>query len=135
VAMATAKLHALLQTRTSQDLKEISYLIYSLNQALQNAIEVGNADQYSFLIPVMKALLEKTRLSVSLTTNAPDMPSTSSGPEFFHEFQMYCTSKQWIGFIEKKVSGDFFLFGCFKSKISFFICYSNYLCLLDTRWQ
>lgn len=39
VAMATAKLHALLQSRTSQDPQELSYLIFSINKALNSAIE------------------------------------------------------------------------------------------------
>lgn len=105
VAMATAKLHGLLQNRNSstQEPKEIAYLIYCLNETLSEAIEVGNSELYSFLIPVMKAILEKSRNVINLTTNAPDLPATSSGPIFFHEFQMYCTSKQWTTFIEKKV--------------------------------
>ncbi|XP_021704634.1 neurobeachin-like protein 1 isoform X1 [Aedes aegypti] len=103
VAMATAKLHGLLQNRVNQDPAEIGYLLYSLNQAISSAIEVGNSEQYSFLIPVLKALLEKSRMVIGLTTSAPDLPSTSSGPIFFQNFQMYCVSKQWTTFIEKKI--------------------------------
>ncbi|XP_058454329.1 neurobeachin-like protein 1 isoform X1 [Malaya genurostris] len=103
VAMATAKLHALLQNRVNQEPSEAGYLLYSLNQAISSAIEVGDSEQYSFLIPVLKALLEKSRLVIGLTTSAPDLPATSSGPVFFQDFQMYCTSKQWTSFIEKKI--------------------------------
>lgn len=39
VAMGTAKLHALLQSRTSQDPQELSYLIFNINKALNSAIE------------------------------------------------------------------------------------------------
>lgn len=39
VAMATAKLHAVLQSRGSQDTYEIGYLIYSINKALNESIE------------------------------------------------------------------------------------------------
>lgn len=55
-------------------------------------------------MPVLKALVEKSRAILSLTANVPDLPPTSSGPVFFHEFQMYSGSKQWTIFIEKKVS-------------------------------
>lgn len=55
-------------------------------------------------MPVMKALLEKSRSILNLNSNTPDLPPTSSGPVFFHEFQMYCTSKQWNNFVEKGVS-------------------------------
>ncbi|XP_017135675.1 neurobeachin-like protein 1 isoform X1 [Drosophila miranda] len=103
VAMATAKLHAILQSRSTEDPAELSYLLYSINRALDNAIEVGNPEEYSFLMPVMKALLEKCRLAFNLDSTLPDLPSTSSGPVFFNDFQMYSTSKKWRNFIERMV--------------------------------
>ncbi|XP_058062662.1 neurobeachin-like protein 1 isoform X2 [Anopheles bellator] len=103
VAMATAKLHALLQNRINQDPAEIGYLMYSLNQAICKAIDEDNSEQYSFLIPVMKALLEKSRTVLGLATHTPDLPATSSGPIFFQDFQGYCTSRQWTAFIDKKI--------------------------------
>lgn len=41
VAMATAKLHTVLQLRASEDLHELGYLMFSINKALNAAIE-GN---------------------------------------------------------------------------------------------
>ncbi|GAB0094777.1 neurobeachin-like protein 1 [Sergentomyia squamirostris] len=104
VAMATAKLHYILQCRSPTDPEEIGYLLFRLNLALENAIEVGNSEEYSFLIPVMKALLEKTETMLGLSINVPDLPSLSSGPVFFHEFQMFASHKQWKNFIKKRVS-------------------------------
>uniref|UniRef100_A0A0K8W1H1 Neurobeachin-like protein 1 n=1 Tax=Bactrocera latifrons TaxID=174628 RepID=A0A0K8W1H1_BACLA len=103
VAMATAKLHAILQSRNTEDPSELAYLLFSINRALDNAIEVGNPEEYSFLMPVMKALLEKCRKVFNLDTNLPDLPPTSSGPVFFNDFQMYSTSKKWRNFIERIV--------------------------------
>ncbi|XP_016965491.1 neurobeachin-like protein 1 isoform X2 [Drosophila biarmipes] len=103
VAMATAKLHAILQSRSTEDPAELSYLLFSINRALDNAIEVGNPEEYSFLMPVMKALLEKCRFAFNLDSTLPDLPSTSSGPVFFNDFQMYSTSKKWRNFIERMV--------------------------------
>ncbi|XP_053953173.1 neurobeachin-like protein 1 isoform X1 [Anastrepha ludens] len=103
VAMATAKLHAILQSRSTEDPSELAYLLFSINRALDNAIEVGNPEEYSFLMPVMKALLEKCRNAFNLDTNLPDLPPTSSGPVFFNDFQMYSTSKKWRNFIERIV--------------------------------
>ncbi|XP_039229951.1 neurobeachin-like protein 1 isoform X2 [Drosophila yakuba] len=103
VAMATAKLHAILQSRSTEDPAELSYLLFSINRALDNAIEVGNPEEYSFLMPVMKALLEKCRIAFNLDSTLPDLPSTSSGPVFFNDFQMYSTSKKWRNFIERMV--------------------------------
>lgn len=125
VAMATAKLHDILQNRAAPEPKELGYLMFSINKALNTAIEgtahsffqwqwdsfdinfsfaVGNPDQYSFLMPVMKALLDKSRTVLLLNINVPDLPPTSSGPVFFHDFQMYSGSKQWTTFIDKRVS-------------------------------
>ncbi|XP_054734864.1 neurobeachin-like protein 1 isoform X2 [Anastrepha obliqua] len=103
VAMATAKLHAILQSRSTEDPSELAYLLFSINRALDNAIEVGNPEEYSFLMPVMKALLEKCRNAFNLDINLPDLPPTSSGPVFFNDFQMYSTSKKWRNFIERIV--------------------------------
>uniref|UniRef100_A0A6P4G2J7 Neurobeachin-like protein 1 n=1 Tax=Drosophila rhopaloa TaxID=1041015 RepID=A0A6P4G2J7_DRORH len=108
--MATAKLHAILQSRSTEDPAELSYLLYSINRALDNAIEVGNPEEYSFLMPVMKALLEKCRFAFNLDSTLPDLPSTSSGPVFFNDFQMYSTSKKWRNFIERMVSYGFLSF-------------------------
>lgn len=41
VAMATAKLHTILQARSTEDLHVLGYLIFSINKALNAAIE-GN---------------------------------------------------------------------------------------------
>lgn len=39
VAMATAKLHTVLQVRATEDLHELGYLMFSINKALNAAIE------------------------------------------------------------------------------------------------
>uniref|UniRef100_A0A6B2EDM8 Putative lysosomal trafficking regulator lyst n=1 Tax=Phlebotomus kandelakii TaxID=1109342 RepID=A0A6B2EDM8_9DIPT len=103
VAMATAKLHYILQCRSPSDVEEVGYLVFRLSGALENAIEVGNSEEYSFLIPVMKALLEKTETILGLSVNVPDLPSLTSGPAFFEEFQMFAGHKQWRNFIRKRI--------------------------------
>lgn len=110
VAMASAKLHGLLQSRT-QHAKESAYLIYNLNNVLSTAIKEGNPDQYSFLMPILKAMLEKNKDMFDLSSNTPDLPDISTGPVFFQNFQIYATTKQWLSFIEKKVS--YFYKTCF----------------------
>lgn len=68
------------------------------------SLSAGRPDEYSFLMPVMKALLEKSATILSLIVNVPDLPPVASGPVFFEEFQMYSGSKQWTNFIDRKVS-------------------------------
>lgn len=57
-------------------------------------------------MPVLKALLEKSRNILCLAAIVPDLPPTSLGPVFFEEFQMYSGTKQWTSFIEKQVRGQ-----------------------------
>lgn len=59
VAMATAKLHALLQSRTTQDPQELSYLIFSINKALNTAIEgilVNETVKFHFFLCAKKQI-------------------------------------------------------------------------------
>lgn len=49
VAMATAKLHTVLQVRASEDLHELGYLMFSINKALNAAIEGNRSDYKHFL--------------------------------------------------------------------------------------
>lgn len=50
VAMATAKLHSLLQSRASQDPKELGYLLFSINKALNSAIDGKRLTYSTYLI-------------------------------------------------------------------------------------
>lgn len=79
---------------------------------------MGDSEGYSFLMPVLKALLEKSRSILSLDTNVPDLPPTSSGPVFFNDFQMFSGTKQWTLFIEKKVCLSCFYYFCVTYRIN-----------------
>ena len=61
-------------------------------------------DTYSFLIPVMKALLDKASNLLNLDLLLPDLPPTNHSPAFFDDFKTYCFSEQWTEFIENYVS-------------------------------
>jgi hypothetical protein len=102
--MAASKFHALIQKRNLTDTNEVAFILFKLNQIVQAAVEIGDEDQYSYVISILKVLFEKTRSLIGLNTNTPDLPSTLSGPDFMCDFQMYCVTKQWCDYIEKKVS-------------------------------
>ncbi|KAG8233665.1 hypothetical protein J437_LFUL013711, partial [Ladona fulva] len=99
-AMATAKLHALVQTRVMSDPAEGGFLLYSMNNILQKDIERNSQDRYSFLIPVIKALLEKLSPLLGLGALLPNLPLTHSGPVFFEEFRHYCQTEEWTIFVK-----------------------------------
>lgn len=48
VAMATAKLHTILQARSNEDLHELGFLMFSINKALNTAIESELTNKTSF---------------------------------------------------------------------------------------
>lgn len=61
-------------------------------------------EQYSCLIPVLKALLEKSEEELMLASTIADLPSLKNSPVFFQEFQTFCFTKSWKKFIAKIVS-------------------------------
>eukprot|EP00095_Tigriopus_kingsejongensis_P009861 snap_masked-scaffold853_size88743-processed-gene-0.4 protein:Tk09861 transcript:snap_masked-scaffold853_size88743-processed-gene-0.4-mRNA-1 annotation:"neurobeachin-like protein 1 isoform x3" len=108
--MATAKLHALVQTRESSTVEENCYLIIRVNKILHEILErfsgkqpEGDQDHYSFIIPVMKALLEKSKDQLHTTTQLPALNLRQPSPIFFEDFKTYSESEEWRYFIEKKV--------------------------------
>ncbi|KAG8260208.1 hypothetical protein J6590_102043 [Homalodisca vitripennis] len=101
-AMATAKLHTLVQTRCMKDAEEGGYLLYYINTIVQQSLEGGNQEHYSFLMPVVKALIEKLSDLLTMPSHLPDLPQTLSGPTFFEHFQNFCRGEQWTAFMEKQ---------------------------------
>jgi hypothetical protein len=74
-----------------------TYFVYS------EMFAVDNQEHYSFLIPVVKALLEKLNFTLGLANHLPGLPQTQAGPIFFDDFQHYCQEAQWRTFMDKKV--------------------------------
>lgn len=107
-AMATAKLHALVQTRPFASLEEACHLLATLDNILNKAIESGDQEHYSFLIPVVRALLEKLSPPLHLLKHLPGFTflASASGPAFFEEFQHYALSSEWKNFMDKTVIGQ-----------------------------
>ena len=102
--MATAKLHALVQTRGSSPLEESAFLMFRLSGIILKALEKDSENQhYSFLLPIMKALLEKTKTSLNLQSQVPTLNLRLAGPQFFDHFRDYCQSEEWTYFTNKKI--------------------------------
>jgi hypothetical protein len=99
--MATAKLHALVQTRSDSTNEENAYLMYRLSRIVTSSLD--NEEHYSFLVPITKALLEKCKVSMNLTTQLPSLNLRLGGPQFFDHFRGYCQSEEWAYFMEKRI--------------------------------
>ena len=100
--MATAKLHALVQTRGARTPEENAFLMLRLAKIMDSAI-LQETEHYSFLVPIMKALLEKSKENFKLQVAIPALNLRLSGPEFFEHFKEYSQSEEWKYFLEKKV--------------------------------
>jgi neurobeachin-like protein 1/2 len=103
VAMATAKLHALIQTRHMSDPEEAAYLLCYLDTIVQNSLKGTQPEHYSFVLPVMKALLARISPTLALSTRLPSLPDTQAGPSFFERFQAYAQTPEWRALIDDKV--------------------------------
>ncbi|CAG0918101.1 unnamed protein product [Notodromas monacha] len=75
------------------------------NRDLTAAVLVKNTEHYSFLIPVMKALLDKVGSLGALHLPAwlPSLPTGTNTPSFDEEFQHYCMSGEWREFVQTKI--------------------------------
>ena len=112
-AMAAAKLHALVQTRRESSGEENAYLIYRVSDIIADSVipataadEDDDDRRYSLLAPVMRALLEKSRDQLHLTTQLPtlNLPSAqATGPAFYEAFKTYHSGEEWRYFVDKKV--------------------------------
>ena len=60
-------------------------------------------EHFSFLVPIMKGLLDKSKASLNLQVQVPALNLRLSGPEFFEHFKDYCQTEEWKYFREKKV--------------------------------
>ena len=107
--MAIAKLHALVQTRSASPVEESAYLILRLDGLMKKVLgESGElSDRYSMIANVMKALLAKSRESLSLTTQLPSLNlrnASGGAASFFDEFRAYSCGEEWSYFLEKKIT-------------------------------
>eukprot|EP00058_Branchiostoma_floridae_P012964 XP_002598452.1 hypothetical protein BRAFLDRAFT_83269 [Branchiostoma floridae] len=101
-ATASAKLHTLLHSRPLHSTEEACYILGALDQAMIKSIE-NHSDAYSFLIPLVRALLDKCYEELGMKQYLPNLPARENSPSFFEDFQQYSQSKEWRGFIGKQV--------------------------------
>ena len=103
-AIATAKLHSLVQTRQESSNEENGFLIHRVDKIIKDALKANNTDHYAFLVPIMKALLDKGKSGLEVSLNLPSLNLRQSGCEFFENWQTYCLGEEWEYFITHKVA-------------------------------
>ncbi|XP_063285902.1 neurobeachin-like protein 1 isoform X1 [Pelobates fuscus] len=101
-AMATAKLNTLLQTKVFGNQEEACYLLGKLEGILSKSIR-EKSETYSFLIPIVRTLVQKIYQLLYMNLHLPSLPITNGSPSFYEDFQEYCSSEEWRVFIDKYI--------------------------------
>ena len=64
---------------------------------------VEREERYNFVIPVMKALLEKCEDMLNVAVLLPNRPHPWSSAHFCEDFREYLRSDEWLSFMKKQV--------------------------------
>lgn len=60
---------------------------------------IENGDNYAFLMPVLKALMDKAHALLTIEHLLPNLPQTTRSPTFFDDFHTYCKTEEWNNFM------------------------------------
>lgn len=96
------KLHSLLQTASAPKKDEACYLLGKLETPLRRSLE-AKSETFSWLVPIVRTLMDQCYETLQLQLFLPSLPPTNGSPTFYEDFQLFCTTPEWRGFIEKHV--------------------------------
>nr|XP_021503591.1 neurobeachin-like protein 2 isoform X3 [Meriones unguiculatus] len=116
-AQAYVKLHTLLQTTVPARREEACYVLSKLEAALSRALTassetehaqprptaVAASERCSWLVPLVRTLLDRAYEPLGLQWGLPSLPPTNGSPTFFEDFQAFCATPEWRHFIDKQV--------------------------------
>ncbi|CAO2633435.1 Neurobeachin-like protein 2, partial [Lemmus lemmus] len=117
-AQAYVKLHTLLQTAVPARREEACYVLSKLEAALSRALNtsssetehaqppstaVAASERCSWLVPLVRTLLDRAYEPLGLQWGLPSLPPTNGSPTFFEDFQAFCATPEWRHFIDKQV--------------------------------
>lgn len=101
-SLAYVKLHSLLQTTSAPKKDEACYLLGKLETPLQRSLD-AKSETFSWLMPIVRTLMDQCYETLQLQLFLPSLPPTNGSPTFYEDFQLFCTTPEWRGFIEKHV--------------------------------
>lgn len=121
-AQAYVRLHMLLQTAVPARREEACYVLSKLEAALGRALNTSSsesatdkagpppaataaAERCSWLVPLVRTLLDRAYEPLGLQWGLPSLPPTNGSPTFFEDFQAFCATAEWRHFIDKQVPG------------------------------
>ncbi|XP_062978473.1 neurobeachin-like protein 2 isoform X1 [Elgaria multicarinata webbii] len=101
-SLAYVKLHSLLQTASAPKKEEACYLLGKLETPLRRSLH-AKSETFSWLVPIIRTLMDQCYDILQLQHFLPSLPPTNGSPTFYEDFQVFCTTPEWIAFIEKHV--------------------------------
>uniref|UniRef100_A0A8C0KM69 Neurobeachin-like protein 2 n=1 Tax=Canis lupus dingo TaxID=286419 RepID=A0A8C0KM69_CANLU len=102
-AQAYVKLHSLLQTTVPMRREEACYVLSKLEAALSPSAAAAATERCSWLVPLVRTLLDRAYGPLGLQWGLPSLPPTNGSPTFFEDFQAFCATPEWRHFIDKQV--------------------------------
>ncbi|XP_042328517.1 neurobeachin-like protein 2 isoform X2 [Sceloporus undulatus] len=101
-SMAYVKLHSLLQTASAPKKEEACYLLGKLETPLRRSLHC-KSETFSWLVPIIRTLMDQCYDILQLQQFLPSLPPTNGSPTFYEDFQVFCTTPEWMAFIERHV--------------------------------
>ncbi|XP_064361708.1 neurobeachin-like protein 2 isoform X1 [Dromaius novaehollandiae] len=101
-SLAYVKLHSLLQTASAPRKDTACYLLGKLETPLRRSLD-AKSEAFSWLVPIIRTLMDQCYESLRLQHFLPSLPPTNGSPTFYEDFQLFCKTAEWRGFIEKHV--------------------------------
>ncbi|NXB55189.1 NBEL2 protein, partial [Struthidea cinerea] len=101
-SLAYVKLHSLLQTTAAPRREQACYLLGKLETPLRRSLGSGS-EAFSWLVPIIRTLMDQCYETLQLQQFLPSLPPTNGSPTFYEDFQLFCATPEWRGFIEKHV--------------------------------
>ncbi|NXR74405.1 NBEL2 protein, partial [Pycnonotus jocosus] len=99
---AYVKLHSLLQTTAAPRRDQACFLLGKLETPLRRSLDAGS-EAFSWLVPLVRTLMDRGYEELQLQRFLPSLPPTNGSPTFYEDFQLFCATQEWRGFIEKHV--------------------------------
>ncbi|XP_010219526.1 PREDICTED: LOW QUALITY PROTEIN: neurobeachin-like protein 2, partial [Tinamus guttatus] len=99
-SLAYVKLHSLLQTASAPRKDVACYLLGKLETPLRRSLD-AKSEVFSWLVPIIRTLMDQCYESLQLQHFLPSLPPTNGSPTFYEDFQLFCATAEWRGFIEK----------------------------------
>ena len=103
---ASVRIHSLLHSRPLNGREEAAYLLSSVNKIFSSIEPNENSEQFAFLLPIMKTIIDKSYETLQMNVQIPNVPlhkATATALEDFRQYSSSSTSQEWQKFIQRVI--------------------------------